>query len=98
MFIKFEEVCKDIDTLPEEAQILVLDFIQLLKKRYPPAESENSNIRKNAINIPSIVSQKLHPLETFIEKYGVWEDERTAQEIVKEIYDSRTVSNHDISL
>jgi hypothetical protein len=98
MFIKFEEVCKDIDTLPEEAQILVLDFIQLLKKRYPPTESENKNIRKNTINIPSIVSQKPHPLETFIEKYGVWEDERTAQEIVKEIYDSRTVSNHDISL
>ena len=98
MSIKFEKVCKEIDILPEEAQILVLDFIQLLKKHYPSTKSENNNIRKNAINIPSIVSQKPHPLETFIEKYGVWEDERTAQEIVKEIYDSRTVSNHDISL
>jgi hypothetical protein len=34
MLIKFEEIFRDIDTLPEEAQILLLDFIQLLKKRY----------------------------------------------------------------
>lgn len=36
---------------------------------------------------------KPHPLDTFIERHGVWEDERTAEEIVKEIYDSRTISN-----
>jgi hypothetical protein len=32
MVIKISEISKDIDTLPEEAQILLLDFIQLLKK------------------------------------------------------------------
>ena len=90
MLIKFEEVCQDIDTLPEEAQLLILDFIQLLKKRYPSTELENK-IREN--DVLSTLSPKPHPLDTFIEKYGAWEDELTAEEIVKEIYDSRTVSN-----
>ncbi|HCQ20518.1 MAG: hypothetical protein ACK5WC_10890 [Aphanizomenon sp.] len=95
MVIKIAEVSKDIDTLPEEAQILLLDFIQLLKKRYP--QPENHHI-ENEINFSSTQKQKPHPLDTFIEKYGAWEDERTAEEIVKEIYDSRTTSNYDISL
>ena len=34
-----------------------------------------------------------HPLETFIETFGVWEDERNTEEIIKEIYDSRTISD-----
>lgn len=33
-----------------------------------------------------------------MERLGPWEDERTAEEIVKDIYDSRTISNNDISL
>ncbi len=95
MIIKLEEICQDIDTLPEEAQILIMDFIQLIKKRYLSTESENK-IREN--DVPFTLSPKTHPLDTFIEKYGAWEDERTAEEIVKEIYDSRTISNYDISL
>ncbi|BDI19531.1 hypothetical protein ANSO36C_53330 [Nostoc cf. commune SO-36] len=47
MLIKFEEIYKDIDTLPEEAQLLLLDFIQLLKKRYPQAESEHHSQEKS---------------------------------------------------
>ncbi|MEH1810035.1 DUF2281 domain-containing protein [Nostoc sp.] len=47
MLIKFEEIYRDIDTLPEEAQILLLDFIQLLKKRYPQSESENHSQEKS---------------------------------------------------
>ncbi|MDB9318615.1 hypothetical protein [Nodularia spumigena] len=41
MVTKIEEIYRDIDTLPEEAQSLLLDFIQLLKKRYPQTELEN---------------------------------------------------------
>ncbi|MBD2694473.1 hypothetical protein [Anabaena catenula] len=96
MAIKIAEISKDIDTLPEEAQILLLDFIQLLKKRYP--KPENQLIEENEITFSSTQKPKPHPLDTFIEKYGAWEDERTAAEIVKEIYDSRTISNYDISL
>ncbi|MEH2442793.1 DUF2281 domain-containing protein [Nostoc sp.] len=47
MLIKIEEIYRDIDTLPEEAQILLLDFIQLLKKRYHQAESENHSQEKS---------------------------------------------------
>jgi hypothetical protein len=93
MVIKIAEISQDIDTLTEEAQILLLDFIQLLKKRYPKPENQ---LIENEITFSS--TQKPHPLDTFIEKHGAWEDERTAAEIVKEIYDSRTISNYDISL
>jgi N-acetylglutamate synthase-like GNAT family acetyltransferase len=41
MVIKIAEISKDIDTLPEEAQILLLDFIQLLKKCYPQPENHH---------------------------------------------------------
>ncbi|MBD2385135.1 DUF2281 domain-containing protein [Cylindrospermum sp. FACHB-282] len=47
MVIKIEEISRDIDTLPEEAQILLLDFIQLLKKRYPQREPENHSQEKS---------------------------------------------------
>ncbi|MHC5937753.1 DUF2281 domain-containing protein [Nostoc sp.] len=47
MVIKFEEIFRDIDPLPEEAQILLLDFIQLLKKRYPQPELENQSQQKS---------------------------------------------------
>ncbi len=97
MIIKFEEIYRDIDTLPEEAQFLLLDFIQLLKQRYPQTASDNTLIT-NEIILPSTQKPKQHPLDTFIETHGAWEDERTAEEIVKEIYDSRTISNYDISL
>ena len=95
MVIKIEEMYRDIDTLPEEAQSLLLDFIQLLKKRYQ--QTENQHI-ENEKTFSSTQKPKPHPLDTFIETHGVWEDERTAEEIVKEIYDSRTISNYDISL
>jgi hypothetical protein len=39
--IKIEQIYRDIDSLPEEAQTLLLDFIELLKKRYLQPEKEN---------------------------------------------------------
>ena len=39
-----------------------------------------------------------HPLENFIEKFGAWEDERTTEEIIKDIYESRIVSNYEYTL
>ena len=33
-----------------------------------------------------------------LELSGTWEDDRTAEEIIKEIYDSRTSSQRDINL
>lgn len=86
MDIKLAELSQDINSLPEEAQILLIDFIQLLKKRYSQSKPENT------------ITSQPHPLNTFIEKYGAWEDERTAEEIVKEIHESRNISHSDISL
>jgi len=34
-----------------------------------------------------------HPLEKFMETFGAWEDDRTDEEIIKDIYDSRSFSN-----
>ncbi|MEH2408881.1 hypothetical protein [Nostoc sp.] len=56
MLIKFEEIYRDIDTLPEEAQILLLDFIQLLKKRYAQPESENHG-REKSLKIEHFLAQ-----------------------------------------
>jgi predicted transcriptional regulator len=39
-----------------------------------------------------------HRLETFIDTFGVWEDERNTEEIIKEIYDSRTISDSECIL
>jgi hypothetical protein len=41
MVIKIAEISQEINSLPEEAQILLLDFIQLLKKRYPQPENHH---------------------------------------------------------
>lgn len=44
---EFEQIYADINTLPEEAKILLLDFIKLLKKCYPKPEPENHGEEKS---------------------------------------------------
>jgi uncharacterized protein YfbU (UPF0304 family) len=34
--VQMTQLQRDIDTLPEEAQNLLLDFVELLKRRYQP--------------------------------------------------------------
>jgi len=60
--------------------------------------TEANQLIVNEVIFPSEQQPKPHPLDTFMERLGPWEDERTAEEIVKDIYDSRTISNNDISL
>ncbi len=38
---ELEQIYRDIDSLPEEAKIILLDFIKLLKKCYSKSELEN---------------------------------------------------------
>ena len=38
---ELEQIYQDIKTLPEEAKIILLDFIKLLKKCYSKSEPEN---------------------------------------------------------
>ena len=37
---KLEQIQQDIQELPDEAQLLLLDFIGILKKRYPKPQTE----------------------------------------------------------
>jgi len=41
--ISLEQIQNDIQTLPPEAQDLLIDFIQILKKRYPETKTENTD-------------------------------------------------------
>lgn len=56
----------EIDSFPEELQLLLLDFIELLKKRYPSLKKDNLNseITENIDN------------ESFI---GMWKDREDMQ-------------------
>jgi hypothetical protein len=44
--LEFEQIRRDIDSLPVEAQSLLVDFIQLLKKRYPLDLQEEKESKK----------------------------------------------------
>lgn len=59
---------------------------------------EANQLIVNEIIFSSEEKPKQHPLDRFMERLGPWEDERSAEEIVKDIYDSRTIYNNDISL
>ena len=48
--------------------------------------------------VQSEATLREHPLEQFMEKFGAWEDDRTDEEIIKDIYDSRRISNSEYSL
>ncbi|OKH38538.1 hypothetical protein FACHB389_08685 [Nostoc calcicola FACHB-389] len=75
-------------------QIMVIAKEETKKLGVP----ETNQLIVNEVILPSEQQPKPHPLDTFMERLGPWEDERTAEEIVKDIYDSRTISNNDISL
>ena len=45
--LTLEQLQQDIQDLPEEAQKLLIDFIEILKKRYPKSTPKNQSIEKN---------------------------------------------------
>lgn len=52
-------------------------------------------IKEEMINLPTQQVQPKetlteHYLEKFMETFGAWEDDRTDEEIIKEIYDARS--------
>lgn len=48
--------------------------------------------------ILGIAKGKEDDLQLFWESFGSWKDERSAEEIIKEIYSSRKSTNRDIQL
>ncbi|MGI0482955.1 hypothetical protein ACN4EE_19495 [Geminocystis sp. CENA526] len=61
-----ELIKAEIDTFSEELQLLLLDFIELLKKRYPSLKKDNLNLESKE-NIDD---------ESFI---GMWKDREDMQ-------------------
>ncbi|MEH2144724.1 CopG family transcriptional regulator [Nostoc sp.] len=59
---------------------------------------EANQLIVNEIIFSSEQQAKPHPSEAFLETFGTWEDTRTAEEIIDEIYSSRTVSDRDYIL
>ena len=45
--LALEQIQQDIKDLPEEAQNLLMDFIQILKKRYPQPNPKNQPSEKS---------------------------------------------------
>ncbi|MDZ8106975.1 MAG: ribbon-helix-helix protein, CopG family [Nostoc sp. DedQUE12a] len=60
--------------------------------------TEANQLIVNEVIFPSEQQPKPHPSEAFLETFGTWEDTRTAEEIVEEIYSSRTISDRNYSL
>ncbi len=55
--------------------------------------TEADQLIANEIIMPSEAIPKAHKLEAFMETFGTWSDDRTTEEIIKDIYDSRSMSN-----
>ena len=45
--LTIEQIQQDIQDLPEEAQSLLIDFIEILKKRYPKPTPKNQSQEKS---------------------------------------------------
>lgn len=45
--LTLEQIQQEIQDLPEEAQSLLIDFIEILKKRYPKPTSNNQSQEKS---------------------------------------------------
>lgn len=60
MMIKIEQIQQDIDNLPEEAQLLLIDFIELLKKRYLPIPDTFIAATAIILNLPLHTKNQNH--------------------------------------
>jgi hypothetical protein len=50
MIISLDKIQEDIQQLPEEAQDLLVDFIQILKKRFPETNTVNRNKSERSLS------------------------------------------------
>jgi CDP-glycerol glycerophosphotransferase (TagB/SpsB family) len=48
--------------------------------------------------IPKIETTRREDLETFYESFGSWQDERSSEEIIRDIHESRKSTSRDIQL
>lgn len=50
MIISLDKIQEDIQQLPEEAQDLLVDFIQILKKRFPETNTVNRHKSERSLS------------------------------------------------
>ena len=74
--IKIEQIQKEINDLPEEAQLLLIDFIGLLKKRYSSSDTDNIELK---------------PLENITDEpfIGMWKDREEMKDSSKWVRQTR---------
>jgi hypothetical protein len=85
------------DTNQPVSVLTVADLEALLTKIVRQViQEEMMSLKSQQVQQKEISPQ--HPLEKFMETFGAWEDERTDEEIIKDIYDSRSFSNSEYSL
>ena len=77
------------DTNQPASVLTVADLEALLTKVVRKVIKEEMMNLSNQ-QLQSEKASKAHSLEKFMETFGTWEDDRTDEEIIKNIYDSRS--------
>ncbi|GAA6620262.1 hypothetical protein [Scytonema sp. NUACC26] len=97
-----EEVAQKIGGTKSDVLRQGITLMQMMAKAKEPSQklgiTESNQSTTSERGIPLEDEQKNHPLEMFMESFGAWEDDRTPEEIVKDIYESRSTSNRDYHL
>jgi hypothetical protein len=68
----------------EDLEALIVKIVQKVLTQ------ETQKLKQD--NLPIEPTLKNNPSEAFLETFGTWEDTRTTEEIIDDIYTSRTVS------
>lgn len=76
-------------TIADLEAIIVKIVQQVLKQETSKQKSEGLQVKKVQTNNPPVA---------FLETFGTWEDTRSAEEIIDDIYASRTLSDGKDSL
>lgn len=76
-------------TVADLEALIVKIVHKVLQQETQKLEQEDLSIEPTQAN---------HPPQAFLETFGSWEDTRTAEEIIDEIYSSRTISDRDYTL
>ncbi len=72
---------------------VIYEFDSEKKTIFKVLQQETQKLEQEDLSIES--TQANHPPQAFLETFGSWKDTRTAEEIIDDIYSSRTVSDRN---
>ncbi|KYC42916.1 hypothetical protein WA1_12425 [Scytonema hofmannii PCC 7110] len=97
-----EEVAKKIGGTKSDVLRQGITLMQMMAKAKEQTQklgiTEAHQHTASERSIPLEDVPKNHPLEMFMESFGAWEDDRTPEEIAKDIYETRSTSDRDYNL